>query len=175
MRRILKAVTDWLGYWQTWAAIVSGAGTMWGGFAAYLAGLPQHEIAMYTGITFATFTGGALLVVHLWEWLNAFVGLRARVPETVQSLRDLKTRGSGDVVLAVVVGLWTGHTGIYGTGSTEQWVRWTLRLRDLKQAAEDGVLITVPPGSHPNKTTKVTIDSALDFFESGKWKAYASR
>ena len=171
MPKWFKTVTDVLAYPHTWIGVLGAAGTIWGWLTSYLAGLPAQDIALRTGTAFALFMGGALFMTKVIDWIKDEIGPRRNVKNLTKIMSELSKRRHTDILLRDLAEYWAGT--VREKGNHESWARWNVRFRDLKDAT-DGRLLTQSgePRPHANMDAKVTIESALKFFQSNEWRRF---
>ena len=172
----LRSFTEILRFWQTWFFTVTVTiPTVWAFVSTNAAGLPAHQIILYSGGAFALFSGGAMFCILIASWLEHTIGPRRLVYKSMEMLNELSKREHKHIFLRDLAEHWAGTVGSIPHHGT--WVRWNSRFRDLKDATNRGLLSSemtaVRPQGRANMKTRVTIESALKFFESDEWKQYS--
>jgi hypothetical protein len=170
----IRSITEIAGFSQTWVAIVTGAGTAWGAIAAWYVGLPADQIAIRALYAFALSAAGAFFATKVVDWTRYEIGPAKRVREVRRTLTGLVQRKHQDIGLRDLADLWSGKRQI---GPAQDWAEWNNRLRDLKDAANDDQLKLTrhADGSIRVDTSRVDLNSAIEFFQSPAWKAYFRR
>lgn len=171
MHSWFKNVTEVLRIWQTWfVAVTVTIPTVYTFITAKAEGVPPYLLTIYTGQALTFFAALALLVWVMSDRVQERIGPRRQVRKTQSILSDLAKRRHTDIGLPILAEYWSGHTH---TGGHESWAKWNVRFRDLKDATNDGLLITSSPLPLQNgMKTSVTIESAIRFFESGEWHKF---
>jgi hypothetical protein len=169
MPKWLKRITDAIGFWQTWFSVLTvGIPTVWTLISTIAAGLPAYQIILYASAVFAIVSGGALFAVRLLDWAKEKTG-NAR---TCKLLRAMQARNLKVIKINQLAQLWTEKNMPEKdqAGTTSNLFEWNTRLRDLKEAASQG-LLEVSAGRRNgtiDQNTRVTIESAIRFIENAQ-------